>query len=513
MKNSLRQSMAWLHTWSGLLTGWLLFVIFVGGTLACFDRELDDWMRPSLHHITGTPAPKFDAAMALLARKSPEAHAWWAHRPNDRERAMEAHWSQDDGTTGKLTLDPVTAEPVPETTGGDFFFQLHWNLHAGTMGMYIVGLAGMLMLVALVAGVITHKRILKDFFTFRYWVGGQRAWLDGHNITGVLALPFHLLIAYTGVIIFATSYIAGGLQTAYRGDVESFFQDAGGFHEREALKQPLRRLHSVDALVADAERRLGVPVDWAAVEHPDDASALIVFGTDHSRRVAWDMRQVQYDAATGAFVHLSPAPAAGYRTYSFLGGLHMVQFGGSALRGLYFLLGLAGCVMLASGMQVWVRKRERKIAETGVRGGYRWVLGLNLGVVAGMPLACAALLLGNRLLPAAMNDRAPAETGVFVMVWLLAAAWGFARARQGRTAWRELFTACGVAYALVPLVNWASTTHSHLLATLPRGEWALAAVDLAALGFAAAFTAVANVGMRRSETGVVPLPVRAGMGG
>jgi uncharacterized iron-regulated membrane protein len=319
MKNSLRQSMAWLHTWSGLLAGWLLFVIFVGGTLACFDREIDDWMRPSLHDIEGVAAPKFDAVFANLHAQVPEAHAWWAHVPSSRERAMEAYWSLDDGAEGKRTFDPRTGTPVPEVAGGEFFFELHWNLHAGTLGMFIVGFTGMLMLVALVAGVITHRRIFKDFFTFRPRTGGQRAWLDGHNLTGVLGLPFHLLIAYTGVIIFATSYITGGIDTAYRGDLERFFEDAGDFMERADAGKPLSRLHSVDALVADAERRMGVPVDWASVHHPDDASATIAFGTDHSRRVAWDMQQVQYDAATGTFLHHAKSPSEGYLTYSFLG--------------------------------------------------------------------------------------------------------------------------------------------------------------------------------------------------
>ena len=34
MKNTFSQAMAWLHTWAGLVIGWLLFVIFVGGTIA-----------------------------------------------------------------------------------------------------------------------------------------------------------------------------------------------------------------------------------------------------------------------------------------------------------------------------------------------------------------------------------------------------------------------------------------------------------------------------------------------
>ena len=486
MKNSLRQAMAWLHTWAGLLSGWLLFVIFVGGTLACFDRELDDWMRPALHDLAGPQPTRFDAAFERVEAEAPDAHVWWAHVSSERKRGVEAFWFNDDGSEGAVLLDPRDGAAIPGTAGGQFFFRLHYDLHAGLWGMYAVGLLGMMMLVALVAGVITHKKIFKDFFMLRWRGGGQRAWLDGHNLAGVLGLPFHVMIAYTGVAIFAASYIVGGTQAAYGGDTEAFFADAGGFYEREETGTPLTSRHSVDALVADAERRMGVPVDWASIHHPADGSALIAFGTDHSRRVAWDMQQVHYDAATGAFVHQSTPATAGYTAYAFLGGLHMAQFGGAPLRWLYFVLGLAGCVMLATGMQVWVRKRAQRCATAGLVSGHGLVRALNVGVVAGMPLACASMLLANRLLPAAIENRASAEIAVFCTVWALAAAWGAARDRVGR-GWRDLFLATAIAMAAIPLVNAATASDSHLGVTLARGEWALAAVDLVAMGFALGF--------------------------
>src|SRR3546814_13993857 len=84
---------------------------------------------------------------------------------------------------------------MPETLGGEFFFKWLYNLHAGDLGMYIVGLAGMFMLVALVSGVIIHRRIFKDFFTLRPKANGQRAWLDAHTLFGVVGFPFHLVLA------------------------------------------------------------------------------------------------------------------------------------------------------------------------------------------------------------------------------------------------------------------------------------------------------------------------------
>ncbi|EPM93235.1 membrane protein, partial [Pseudomonas syringae pv. actinidiae ICMP 19070] len=40
--------MAWLHTWVGLLFGWLLFAIFLTGTLSYFKDEITQWMQPEI---------------------------------------------------------------------------------------------------------------------------------------------------------------------------------------------------------------------------------------------------------------------------------------------------------------------------------------------------------------------------------------------------------------------------------------------------------------------------------
>src|SRR5450830_586219 len=39
MKEGFRQAMAWLHTWTGLIFGWLLFAISLSRTLAAVSRR------------------------------------------------------------------------------------------------------------------------------------------------------------------------------------------------------------------------------------------------------------------------------------------------------------------------------------------------------------------------------------------------------------------------------------------------------------------------------------------
>src|SRR5690606_25108136 len=94
------------------------------------------------------------------------------------------------------------------------FVHMHYEFHAGTLGIWIVGFFAMAMLVALVSGIIIHKRIFKDFFTFRS-AKGRRSWLDAHNASSVLTLPFHLMIAYTGLATFVALYMPAGVIAHY----------------------------------------------------------------------------------------------------------------------------------------------------------------------------------------------------------------------------------------------------------------------------------------------------------
>ena len=54
--------MASLHTWSGLLVGWILFAVFATGTAAYYREEISLWMKPELHSLTPQSVPPLQAA-------------------------------------------------------------------------------------------------------------------------------------------------------------------------------------------------------------------------------------------------------------------------------------------------------------------------------------------------------------------------------------------------------------------------------------------------------------------
>ena len=78
-----RQANAWLHTWVGLLLGWLLYAVFLTGTLSFFQEEITFWMKPELHASVpdNQTAQRLAQAMQSLA---PNAAQWTLTLPGER---------------------------------------------------------------------------------------------------------------------------------------------------------------------------------------------------------------------------------------------------------------------------------------------------------------------------------------------------------------------------------------------------------------------------------------------
>ena len=75
-----RQTNAWLHTWSGLLLGWLLFAIFATGTLSFFRDEISFWMQPEQHGSVANESTP-ERVMAAMQAMAPDASLWSITQP------------------------------------------------------------------------------------------------------------------------------------------------------------------------------------------------------------------------------------------------------------------------------------------------------------------------------------------------------------------------------------------------------------------------------------------------
>lgn len=506
MKDGLRQSMAWVHTWSGLLVCWLLLLVFMGGTAAYYKHEITFWMKPELHKAADapsrvTPAESATLAVRELQQRAPEANAWFLDLPHERNPLIYASWTNPPKKgmsreerraafrTQNFTLDPLTGEKTAaprDTRGGEFLYRLHFDLYymSAIWGRWIVGIAAMFMLVAIVSGVITHKRIFKDFFTFRP-KKGQRSWLDAHNATAVLALPFHLMITYTGIVTLMFMYMPSPTKALYGSEQNTMFSEVFPNAERVKPAKQFAPLADVAPMLLQAERVWGAAPSRVVVTNPNDANARVELHRPAGQQLSNIEPTMTFDGASGAQLSGPKPMSTSLDARAAIYGLHVAHFADPLLRALFFVCGLAGTAMVATGALLWGVKERQKYAKVVAKGGrvgfgVRLVDALNIGAIAGLPIAFAAYFWANRLLPVEMAERTNAEANWFFIAWGLAVL--LAQIRPTRAMWRIQLTLGAAMLAGIPLLN-AFTTDTHLGVTLFGGPGLrpVAAFDLVVL--------------------------------
>ncbi|MDR5816690.1 PepSY-associated TM helix domain-containing protein [Caballeronia sp. LZ033] len=492
-----------LHTWAGLLAGWILYAMFLTGTVSYFKDETSQWMRPEQPHQRALPDPaqvaqRVTTTLGSIAAGSPQ---WSFGLPDERTSVIDSFWRAPPKANGRrafeeASFDPATGErsSARKTLGGEFFYRFHFQFYYVPVlwGRWLAGLCAMFMLVAIVSGVITHKKIFTDFFTFR-WGKGQRSWLDAHNALSVFGLPFHAMITYTGLVTLMAMYMPWGAQTAFKTPAErqEMMSQLSAFIQPGKPSGQKAALAPVDAMVREAEARWGRDkVGRVTITNPGDSTARVAVSRGEAQRVSMSPQYLLFDGVSGKLIDVKDHVGGAAETRGVLYALHLGRFSDLQLRWLYFIVSLAGTAMVGTGLVMWTVKRRQKLPDPArPYFGFRLVERFNIASIAGLSVAMTSFLWGNRLLPVGIAARDEAEINVFFTVW--AATLLYAMMRPAKRAWIELLWLAAAMLALLPVLN-ALTTDRPLWRSIAQGDWVFAGFDLMMLAFALLHAALAR---------------------
>ncbi len=539
-----RQSMSWLHTWASLILGWLLYAIFLTGTLSFFQSEISAWMKPEFHQSIPSQSQIQNTQVALnyLQKNHAEAGSWSIQLPNSRQNVttltIRKQGEDPRARRGgeRVSIDSQTGEVLTarDTRGGSFLYRFHFELYGlpRTWARWIVGIATMMMLVAIVSGIITHKKIFKDFFTFRSGKG-QRSWLDAHNATAVFALPFHIMITFSGLLLLLFTIMPWGVNQLYenrgqflqdqsrslvqqnntergerptngenrqaRGERPENGENQQARGERASRGEGRQRQAPQSAPLADLAPIIAAtqakwkdnPIASINIINPNTNKAKIELRALHGESVAHRniYASLEFNGVTGQNITDDSAklinPSIPTGIYNVTTVLHEARGVDYALRWLLFFSGIVGTMMVATGLILWCVKRAPQQQKQGYKSfGYRVVEVTNIAAIIGLPIACAAYFYANRFIPTEIELRLNWEIRTFFIIWLLTLI--YAALRPHRQAWLELLMLATLAFALLPIINFA-TGGAALWQSIPQGLWMIASFDIAMWVLAALF--------------------------
>jgi uncharacterized iron-regulated membrane protein len=495
-----------LHSWTGITMGLFVFVISFTGCLALFYHELQTWSDPA-HRlgVAETRAPVHDRLSAWIEAEFGTAdHVFVGFQyPSEREPYYRADVaaSYHEGGFRQVTRrwDPDDGTPLPDRQDGlatwllDFHRDLMWPEALGgrTVGRMLVGIAGIVLMLSIITGLITHRKMLRELFKLRYQRSVRVKWKDTHNVLGLWALPFHVMIAYTGawlgVVALMVPLVAA---LTLDGDTDRLAEELGIGGPEAAGQQA--EMFSLDAVGRMAHPETGRLPAHVSVSEWGDRNALFQVNYEpETELLIYESIYVQ--GASGEVLAapdsgLNPSTATG-RIIGAIAPLHYATFGGIWLKLLYFVLGLALSAMVVFGNMVWLERRRH--GSTGSRSDrfYHRLGQLTAGVCLGVVAASVAVFYVERLYAGDESARLFWIGAVYFAIWLSVTLAAFAIRNLYRGV-RFGTAAIGVAVLGLPLLD-SILIGQPFVAEFGSGHTAAAWVNAALLVTGAACIATA----------------------
>jgi len=512
-----------VHTWIGITCGFALFIAFYAGALTMFQEPIARWAAPPAVGVAAVPLDDAPRLLELVAAAHPEAReeGITLHLRGHENEPARVTWKEDaphqEGQPHEhvhwwATLKPdgtLLAKQEEPSELAEFINAIH--MRAGLprpWGSYFMGVVSLLYGVTLIAGVIVLlPSLTKDFLALRVGHNLKRMWLDAHNVVGITALPFHLVIAVTatawgfgGPLWSAQeSVIFGGKQKIVMKRDAERWRAPKPTGEAGVMMPPAQLLQRLHAQVPDFEPKVMIFRNFG-----DKAAAVKFVGAERGYVGDTSFGGVMLSAVTGDLVNdraRASRQDPDRRASTTIFALHTGEYGGITITWAYFFLGFSGAWLFYSGNLLWIETRRKKAREGGEVEQSRSTrllgsatVGVCLGCVAGISLT----IVSAKWLHGRVADLNHWHELIYYMVFLGSVAWAFAWG-AARSAVHLLWL-CAAATMAIPLTTLAALLFP-ALGMWAYGSAATIGVDAIAFVGALCFAWMAVATMRRIRNG------------
>ncbi|HVM88992.1 MAG TPA: PepSY-associated TM helix domain-containing protein [Puia sp.] len=364
-----------IHSWLGLFNGvWLLF-LGITGSLLVFNSELDAWIHKDI--LSVQPQQQrlpVDSLYKIVRAKYPTAMGTTIiHFPKEKTDCISFRIYVEDLNAPAqrwdemyyMDINPYNGKILREGNYKDisksfllWCSTFHWNLQFGNIGVLIVTIAGILLFINILTGIIIYRKYFFKALIFRAPVKWKN-WRTGtsglHRYIGVWSIVFNILIFYSG------------LQMTWMSLTKDYYK------KPEPLQYNNGQYASIDAMMNDVQKIFpGFRQKYFYIPF----SKVIMNGTNMSYAsemgsvpgtpsiIPTSNSHIDFDVNTGKVVATVNAndeikeknlwEKFNYIAYSF----HAGTFLGIFSRVLYVFVGIAPAFLSLSGFMLWWRRKK-----------------------------------------------------------------------------------------------------------------------------------------------------------
>ena len=354
-----------------------LLMLCITGLPLIFHDEIDAFAGDDHEAIlTGTPSaegglPLDEMLERALAQRPGEVPLFMAFSPDSPLLTVTTGPTADaaGGDMTLLFLDRSDGEALgPAPSGGfmDFILALHTDLFLGLPGMLFLGVMGALFVLALLSGIVLYAPFMRrlPFGTLRTRRNQRVRSLDQHNLVGIVAFGWMLVVGLTGVI----NAFADPLVEQWRNGelVEMTAQYAGSAPLDPARYGSLDEAMEAaqNALPGRSPQFIGFPGgDWSTGHH------YAIFFQGDTALTRHLLTPALVDARTATLTDARAMPALN-QTLMLSKPLHFGDYAGLPLKVLWAAMTLLTVWVLWTGLVLWLRPNRQ--SRSGGSGTVRF---------------------------------------------------------------------------------------------------------------------------------------------
>ncbi|MEH6305722.1 PepSY-associated TM helix domain-containing protein [Olivibacter sp. CPCC 100613] len=466
------------HTISGIIVAAMLYVIFFAGSFSFFKDEISTWQSgKSAKEVKNKGLPyqllldSLDAKYNLAGRDInfylyPNTSHCYVNMAASKDTLHNAK-AKEQAYVGYDFAERKEKSYAESYDMGEFLYRLHFlaqlnqaiPLRIGyPVGYLIAGLVAFLFLFALITGLLLHwNKLVSNFFLFRPWSKWKTMWTDLHTVLGVIGFPFQFVFALTGVILIVnTVFLAPFSQLLYKGNMEKVFQDLEYAAAAEAtfVGKPLTFTPNIQEYIDRTQKKWpNAFFNRVTIKNYGDESMLLAIESEADRQHSFaGTGQITYEIKTGKILmNRSPYDTPTYIAYvkSFIYRLHFGDYGGYFVKLVNFILGLGGCVVIISGILIWLVARDKNNVASHKKKFNFWLSNIFLAVCLTMfPVTAFSFILIKSI--GQVNQSLIYQ--IYFYSWLVISLYYLIRRNLRRTNLETLFLG-GVFALLVPIAS------------------------------------------------------------
>lgn len=370
------------HRYIGLAVGIVLAIVGLTGSILVFIPEL---ITMQIAQALPTVVPKgdrlpievlYDRAAAYLKTKAPGDRID-GFSPSDYHvfQPNETIYVRHIGTTDTLHgfyLNPYTGEVIGDDTKTsavsgfwEWAIELHEALLAGDLGLYFVGIVGLLATILAITGIVLWPgwRKLTSGFKIKWSGHIKRRNFDLHKVVGIIVSIFLAMATFTGfcwnLAPWATPAIyALTLTNPSTADSAAVSKPLPGMENVDLLRQQLPKIApTIKTQFPDWELANAYIDD----SHQGTITAIGCLRQHHNQFINF-----AFDKYSGNLIRRLGQNSLGDRIMGSFTAVHYGTFAGLPSRILYIFVGLSPTILLITGFSMWKLRKGRRTSSKSI---------------------------------------------------------------------------------------------------------------------------------------------------